>query len=112
MTRDDIMLWMLALLFVGVVLVWTLFLNGCGPVRPATDTAADCPRACQTLAWYACPGWKGSPGADEQWGTMDDESCEAVCKAVYAETTGTLHAACTAAATSCQAVEACFAVGD
>lgn len=110
--RDTKMVLLVGFLTIIVILAWWLFLQGCAPVRPATDTAADCPRACQTLAWYSCPGWRGSPGADEQWGTVDDESCETVCREVYAEPSGTLHAACTAAAMNCAEVEACFAGGE
>jgi len=107
--KDTKMVLLLGFLAILVILAWWLFLQGCVPNRPGTDTAADCPQACQVLAWYSCPGWKGSPGADEQWNTGDDVGCEAVCRAVYAETSGTLHAGCTARATSCAAVEACFA---
>ena len=72
------------------------------------STPDDCRAACANLARLQCPGWEGSPGADETFGTEDDKSCEEVCREVMDLGETTLYPKCTAKAESCEAVEACF----
>ncbi|MCP4674321.1 MAG: hypothetical protein GY854_02145 [Deltaproteobacteria bacterium] len=78
------------------------------PVDPDAGTAEDCDAACANLARLQCPGWEGSSGADEQYGTEDDISCVEVCEELLEEPTMTLYPLCTSKATSCEQVEKCF----
>jgi hypothetical protein len=85
----------------------------CGPLPEAPiDTPENerdfCSAACDKLAELQCPGWRGSPGLDEIFGTDDDISCSRVCNELVVESSVTLHAECTSEATSCAAVERCF----
>lgn len=93
-------------------LLLVVFLSRCGPITPIPPNPYDpveyCDAACNNLFKLGCPGWEGSPGEDEQFGTEDDISCVDVCKAVVEEPTATLHQKCTAEASSCEEVEACF----
>lgn len=68
-----------------------------------------CERACAALARYKCPGYQGSPGADDVYGTPDDVTCEAACEyaAVQTDIGIDLNLGCVAAAQSCTEVEAC-----
>lgn len=78
------------------------------PVPPDAGTIEDCQDACDNLQRLQCPGWQGSPGPDEIFGTADDMSCVAVCEDIVADPAMTLFQLCTAAANSCDEVEACF----
>ncbi len=100
-------------------LVWFsgAIIGGCGgsfippgpPVPPDAGTVDDCDDACDNLAWLSCPGWEGSPGPDEVFGTIDDVSCAEVCRVIVGgDSTATLHQVCTAAAATCEAVDQCF----
>lgn len=123
-SRNELDFWLaiIALVLAGfaiwmfVAMVW----SGCGPVFPVLDppgppepedagTIDDCGPACKNLERLQCPGWRGSPGADEIWGTADDYSCETACRNImYQDPTATLYPICTAQAESCEAVEWCF----
>ena len=55
-------------------------LLGCGPVPvrpdpvdPGDDVGDSCTIACAVMQQLGCPGWRGSPGEDEEYGTEDDE---------------------------------------
>lgn len=69
--------------------------------------AGDCAAACANLELLGCDGAEGSPGVDEEFGTADDVSCEAVCVDVEANGVS-MHTGCVAAAGSCEAVDECF----
>jgi hypothetical protein len=89
-------------------------LMGCGGVRPnpiPDSDPDDCLAACQNLERLKCPGYEGSPGPDEQYGTADDESCELICKSIVKEPGFSVFPSCTAKAQSCDEVDACFAWG-
>ncbi len=121
-TRMDMWLcWLTNLLmFVtfSILLASVLFVWGCGvikpippgpPVSPDAGTVDDCAAACDNLARMECPGWQGSPGSDEVFGTDDDVSCEVVCRTIVGgDPTATLHQRCTADSKSCDDVERCF----
>lgn len=82
------------------------------PVPQDAGTAGECAAACDNLARMQCPGWQGSPGPDEAYGTVDDVACATACvDIVTSDPTMTLHQRCTAAATSCEGVDACFGEG-
>lgn len=108
-----------------ILVLWcvALFFSSCccqriihpiGPPEPTdAGTLEDCGPACENLARLQCPGWRGSPGADEIWGTADDYSCETACRNImYADDTATLFPICTAAAQTCEEVEKCFFPGN
>ncbi|MCP4601173.1 MAG: hypothetical protein GY847_11730 [Proteobacteria bacterium] len=78
------------------------------PVDPDAGTAEDCDVACANLARLKCPGWEGSPGADERYGTEDDISCVEVCEELLEEPTMTLYPRCTSKASSCEQFDKCF----
>lgn len=79
------------------------------PVPEDAGKAEECAAACANLERMQCPGWEGSPGFDEVYGTPDDVSCTAACvEIVESGPTVTLNQRCTAAATSCEQVDACF----
>lgn len=101
----------------GIFLFVVLFSLSCNdlvipplvpPVPPNSGDESDCQPACDNLFELSCPGWKGSPGVDEKFDTEDDVPCVDVCKNVVSEPTGTLFPKCTATASSCEEVEACF----
>jgi len=95
-----------------------LAVAGCGAIKPIppappapsdAGTVDDCAAACANLARMECPGWQGSPGTDEMFGTEDDVSCEVVCRTIVGgDPTATLHQRCTADSKSCDDVERCF----
>jgi hypothetical protein len=61
------------------------------------------------MAEMKCPGWEGSPGPDEVFGTEDDIPCVEVCIGIVeADPTTTLFPLCTAKAESCDEVDECF----
>jgi hypothetical protein len=100
------------------VTLLVFFMFACGPFAPLgpdpykdTGGPEDCAAACDNLARLQCPGWEGSSGADEEYGTKDDESCELVCSVIVGESTATLYPICTAKAETCEAVELCFEGG-
>jgi hypothetical protein len=70
-----------------------------------------CKDACANLRKLHCPGERGSPGKDEQYGTKDDVTCDRVCAdletAAKTAAPYSLHPACIKAAGSCSAVAAC-----
>jgi len=104
--------WLMVVLFITVLLV--SFCSSCGPrpgppVDPEGGTSEDCAQACAKLEELGCPGHEGSPGLDSDYGSTDDVSCTEVCETLMqADKTMTLMPACTAKATSCEEVEACF----
>jgi hypothetical protein len=79
------------------------------PVNPY-DPPTYCKDACNNLFELNCPGWRGSPGEDEAFGTTDDVPCIDVCANVVSEETATLNQACVSHAKTCAEVEACFDV--
>ena len=109
----EVIIWIL----VGAFL-FSLFqlLTACGgcvyqppPDNPIDNDPSNCSAACDNLKRLGCPGWEGSPGKDEQFGTDDDVSCEDVCvDVVNTDPSVTLNQTCTADAESCDEVEACF----
>lgn len=70
----------------------------------------DCAPACATMERLQCPGFRGSPGPDEEFGTSDDVACARACvELVNADPTFTLAQRCIAQATSCEAADRCLA---
>ena len=96
-----------------------ILLAGCpgappAPVDGGVETTAIpkvCHDACTTLRALKCPGYQGSPGKDERYGTPDDVSCDRVCadfeNAAKTAAPYSIHPACIAGATSCAAVARC-----
>ncbi len=90
------------------------FLLRCAPIEPGpphdpeAGSVDDCPAACDNLAVMQCPGWEGSPGPDEVYGTEDDVPCLEVCEDFVEFSNMTLYPACTAKATSCEEALECF----
>lgn len=83
------------------------------PVTPNQDEAEDCPAACETMERYQCPGWRGSPGADDVYGTEDDVPCDQACREIVtADISASLNQQCVAMSTSCRMVERCFEEGE
>lgn len=81
--------------------------------RPVTPLDADvptaCEAACKNLKRLDCPGWKGTPGIDEKFGTQDDVSCFSACvDIVDSDPTVTLNQVCVANSDSCKKVDECF----
>jgi len=102
---------------ISVVVLLSVLLWGCEnipipiPIPPNPyDPPELCVEACENLARLLCPGWRGSPGSDEVFGTPDDVPCVDVCALIVADPTVTLYQQCTAQAASCEAVEACFGI--
>lgn len=76
--------------------------------------AGTCAEACEASRRAAdggCPGWRGTPGLDEERGTSDDATCEDVCEDVQAEAAEapalSLPLGCVSASLSCDEVAAC-----
>ncbi len=78
------------------------------PNDPDAGTVEHCPAACENLAYLQCPGWEGSPGADEVYGTEDDVPCLEVCEDFVEFSNMTLYPLCTAKSMSCDDVLECF----
>lgn len=79
------------------------------PADHADEDPAGCPGFCGALERMQCPGWRGSHGRDETFGTPDDLTCERACEAVLASSPyAVLHLECTAAAQSCAEADKCF----
>ena len=97
-------------LFWLTLAVWGITWVGCGPlvVVDPTVVTGDCARACANLAWLACPGWQGSPGEDEQYGTTDDIRCEDACALLAGHAELDFQLGCAARAADCAAYEACY----
>lgn len=77
--------------------------------EPTDDVVELCALACSNMQKLDCPGWEGSAGEDDEYGTADDVSCEAVC--IDIENNGTdisLHPGCVAVASSCEKADECF----
>jgi hypothetical protein len=92
-----------------------LFLSACilNPVPnkpiPNDDIPIACENACKNLKRLDCPGWKGTPGKDEVFGTDDDISCTTACiDIVNSDPSVTLNQNCVAVANSCKEVDDCF----
>ena len=102
------------LLFWGVMFFLAIALlrwfGGCSwlpiPSDPLWDDPEYCQPACDNLFRLNCPGWQGSPGVDEIFGTTDDIPCVDVC--LNHEMPQRIFPRCTAKAESCEAVERCF----
>lgn len=99
------------------IIIFFVFLFSCGPfnpspgppVNPEAGTVEDCGDACNRLEELQCPGWEGSPGTDEEFGTPDDVDCMTVCEDLMENNeTLTLYPKCTSEAESCEEVEQCF----
>lgn len=94
----------------AVFLVW--YAVGCIPlpVRPDDpSTPDDCEAMCVNLERLRCPGWRGSPGTDEIFGTADDIPCADVCRRVVTAGLGvSLYQRCVAKARDCAVVARCF----
>ena len=92
-------------MLLGVVLL----LTGCVPlpyVPPDADTETLCRLACDNMERLEVPGWEGSPGVDEVYGTDDDVACSVVC--VDTETAGyPFNARCIAGAGTRVDAEGC-----
>ena len=106
---------LIALHFLGLALV-AAHLLGCPYVKPPTPAPPeaggpeDCAPACANLARLRCPGWEGSPGEDERYGTPDDVSCAQACvDLLTADPTFTLAPRCVAKVDSCDAADSCVA---
>jgi hypothetical protein len=88
---------------------WTNNPNPGPPADPEAGTAEDCADACDNLERLHCPGWEGSPGTDEEYGTADDVPCTQVCEDLMnADPTLTLYPKCASTADTCEAIEKCF----
>jgi len=77
--------------------------------EPTGDVVELCALACSNMLKLDCPGWEGSAGEDDEYGTADDVSCSDVC--IELETSGTgisLHPKCVAVASSCEKADECF----
>lgn len=118
MTRSDYTMasWVfiaIAALFLAAML-WT---SGCNrPLTPdnrapsCDGTIAECcARACENLAVHECPGYRGSPGADDVYDTADDIGCRETCEYAASRTDLgiDMNLDCVARADSCGAVEKC-----
>lgn len=80
------------------------------PVPPLPPDAENvCEKSCDNLGMLKCPGWDGSPGADEKFGTADDISCAQVCRErIPVDPDLVFYHRCMATAVSCKAAEACY----
>ena len=87
---------------------WALAALCCVPPPVAPDTRdPGCDGACDTLERLGCPASEGSPGMDDEYGTPDDLACADTCRELERKG-ASFETECTAAATSCAGVEACF----
>ena len=65
--------------------------SGCGPTKIIKEddklidagTIEDCKSACDIMENFKYPGWRGSPGKDNKFGTEDDPGCVASCEDVF-----------------------------
>lgn len=102
---------LIALVLAGCPAFPDLHSNIDAGVGGSAGVASVCARACANLVKLKCAGYRGSPGDDGVYGTLDDVSCTQVCKdfetAAHQVPNASLHPDCLAAAKSCLAVERC-----
>ena len=102
------------ILLVVLVALFSLAMRcGVDPNKPNPPLPPDsedvCGRSCENLGILKCPGWQGSPGADESFGTPDDIPCAQVCRERLPVDPDLLfYHRCMATAGSCEAAEACY----
>ena len=74
-----------------------------------TDPGAGCEQAAARIVELQCPGWQGSPGVDDVFGTGDADELPLVDVCRVTEREGAdWKTECVAAALDCAGVEACF----
>ena len=94
-------------------LIPLLLLVGCAgsilePAEPVSSEGT-CEEACTNLRKLQCPGWDGSPGADDTMGTADDVPCTPTCEEIKAQDPEFgAYLGCQADASNCDAADACF----
>ena len=81
---------------------------GPDPLEPPGPVQEACASFCDLLDRGHCPGASGSPGQDEQRGTVDDVPCVQVCHSLQSKDTYRADTDCLSNATSCQAAEVCM----
>jgi hypothetical protein len=102
----------------SIVVAFAVFRCG-GPVHPVPDpvpptpseddTLDDCDSACENMKRLDCEEGKGSPGADEKYGTADDVSCSEVCKNAMSGIYGIpMSPVCVSKVDSCNEVGDCY----
>jgi hypothetical protein len=80
-----------------------------GPPVPELEAERVCMSSCLNLAKLQCPGYEGSPGADEEFGTEDDVPCSKVCVDLAKDDPASIpYHNCMSGVGSCEAAEACF----
>lgn len=87
-----------------LVVVLSLASRCVEPVDPGD--ISDCDDACANLEKLGCEGADGSPGKDEQFGTVDDKPCSQVCTETM-DLGIPLKPGCIAVAKSCDDVDEC-----
>ena len=76
---------------------------------PLPDGVGGCGAACQNLARLRCDGWRGSPGEDGRYGTVDDVSCQTACEEIESAPGGNMSTGCVASVAGCDLVDRCMA---
>jgi len=79
------------------------------PYPPPNPYEDGCARLCANAARLECHGWQGSPGPDDEIGTVDDVSCPQTCRDIEGSDITTLATDCGSQATSCAGIDACLA---
>lgn len=76
---------------------------------PNPEPESACEGLCSVLEENHCPGYRGSPGVDEQFETADDVGCREQCeKSVVLAPWMLDKAACGSVATDCEGVDKCM----
>jgi hypothetical protein len=90
-------------------LILACSLAACEVVPPpvVSEPGETCDDACENLALLGCPEAKGSPGADGEFGTSDDETCVDSCEAIQNAGVFRLNTACVAKLEECDRVDSC-----
>lgn len=100
------------MLFFAIVAL-IIHMYNCGsniidPIEP-TPSISHCNQACTNMTKLECDGWKGSPGSDEIFGTIDDISCTEICIVISSpDSIINLCPKCVSLAISCEEVDACY----
>jgi hypothetical protein len=90
----------------GLVLSFSLLFISCVSRLPEADETG-CVAACGNLRALGCDGAQGNSGGDGQWGTSDDQTCEAACTDIAEARLLPLNTACLATVLGCQAADGC-----
>lgn len=76
-------------------------------VAKTPDELNGCAAACSNLRSLGCDGSQGHAGPDQQFGTLDDVSCEDACHDILSARVLPVDPQCLSTAGSCEAADEC-----